>query len=110
MNSNYAAESGVLKNIYEANVGVKISKHKNLWIDAGILPSHIGFESAVSKDCFTLTRSMQAENSPYFESGAKISYTSDNGKWFVSGLVLNGWQRIQRIDGNYRSFWSSADL
>lgn len=100
MNSNYAAESGVLKNIYEANVGVKISKHKNLWIDAGIMPSHIGFESAVSKDCFTLTRSMQAENSPYFESGAKISYTSDNGKWFVSGLVLNGWQRIQRIDGN----------
>ncbi|WBV60665.1 porin [Chryseobacterium camelliae] len=100
MNSNYAAESGVLKNIYEANVGVKISKNKNLWIDAGIMPSHIGFESAISKDCFTLTRSMLADNSPYFESGAKISYTSDNGKWFVSGLVLNGWQRIQRVDGN----------
>ncbi|KIC63949.1 porin [Chryseobacterium taiwanense] len=100
MNSNYAAESGVLKNIYEANVGVKISKNKNLWIDAGVMPSHIGFESAVSKDCFTLTRSLLAENSPYFETGVKISYTSDNGKWFVSGLVLNGWQRIQRVDGN----------
>jgi len=100
MNANYAAESGVLKNIYEANVGVKISKTKNLWIDAGIMPSHIGFESAISKDCWTLTRSILAENSPYFESGAKISYTSDNGKWFVSGLVLNGWQRIQRVDGN----------
>lgn len=100
MNANYAAESGVLKNIYEANVGVRISKSKNLWIDAGILPSHIGFESAISKDCATLTRSMMAENSPYFESGAKISYTSDSGKWFLSGLVLNGWQRIQRVDGN----------
>lgn len=100
MNSNYAAEPGVLKNVYEANVGVKISKNKNLWIDAGVMPSHIGFESAVSKDCFTLTRSMLADNSPYFESGAKISYTSDSGKWFVSGLVLNGWQRIQRVDGN----------
>lgn len=100
MNANYAAEPGVLKNIYEANVGIKISKSKNLWIDAGILPSHIGFESAVSKDCFTLTRSMLADNSPYYESGAKISYTSDSGKWFVSGLVLNGWQRIQRVDGN----------
>ena len=100
MNANYSAESGVLKNIYEANVGVKISKSKNLWIDAGILPSHIGFESAVSKDCWTLTRSLQAENSPYFESGAKISYTSNSGKWFLSGLVLNGWQRIQRVDGN----------
>ena len=100
MSANYSAESGVLKNIYEANVGVKISKSKNLWIDAGILPSHIGFESAVSKDCWTLTRSLNAENSPYFESGAKVSYTSNSGKWFLSGLVLNGWQRIQRVDGN----------
>ncbi len=100
MNANYAAEPGVLKNIYEANVGVKISKTKNIWIDAGIMPSHIGFESAVSKDCWTLTRSLMAENSPYYESGAKISYTSDSGKWFISGLVLNGWQRIQRVSGN----------
>lgn len=100
MNANYSAESGVLKNIYEVNIGVKISKSKNLWIDAGILPSHIGFESAISKDCWALTRSLQAENSPYFESGAKISYTSNSGKWFLSGLVLNGWQRIQRVDGN----------
>lgn len=100
MNANYAAEQGVLKNIYEANVGIKISKSKNLWIDAGILPSHIGFESAISKDCFTLTRSMLAENSPYYESGVKVSYTTDNGKCLVSGLILNGWQRIQRVDGN----------
>lgn len=100
MNINYAAESGVLKNIYEANVGIKISKTKNLWIDFGILPSHIGAESAISKDCPTLTRSIGAENSPYFETGAKISYNSDNGKWLLSGLILNGWQRIQRIDGN----------
>ena len=100
MNANYAAEPGVLKNIYEANVGVKISSSKNLWVDAGVLPSHIGFESAISKDCFTLTRSMLADNSPYYEAGAKISYTSDSGKWFLSGLVLNGWQRIQRVEGN----------
>lgn len=100
MNANYAAEPGVLKNIYEANLGYKISKSKNIWIDAGVLPSHIGFESAIVKDNATLTRSIAAENSPYFETGVKISYTSDNEKWFVSGLVLNGWQRIQRPDGN----------
>ncbi len=100
MNANYAAETGVLKNILEANAGLKISKKKNLWIDAGIFSSHIGFESAVSKDCWTLTRSMLAENSPYFESGAKITYTSANNKWLISGLVLNGWQRIKRVDAN----------
>jgi len=100
MNANYAAETGVLKNIYEANAGLKISKKKNLWIDAGIFGSHIGFESAVSKDCWTLTRSILADNSPYFESGAKLTYTSDNNKWVVSGLLLNGWQRIKRVDAN----------
>ena len=100
MNANYAAETGVLKNVFEANAGLKISKKKNLWIDAGIFSSHIGFESAVSKDCWSLTRSILADNSPYFESGAKLTYTSDNNKWVVSGLVLNGWQRIKRVDGN----------
>lgn len=100
MNANYAAEQGVMKNVYEANVGLKISKKHNLWIDAGLFPSHLGFESAVGKDNWTLTRSLFADNSPYFETGAKISYTSESGKWFVSGLVLNGWQRIQRVDGN----------
>lgn len=100
MNANYAAEPSVMKNIYEANAGVKISKKKDLWIDAGMFGSHIGFESAVGMDNWTLTRGIYAENSPYFETGAKISYTTDNGKWFISGLVLNGWQHIYRPDGN----------
>ncbi|MFY8004452.1 MAG: porin, partial [Chitinophagaceae bacterium] len=99
-NANLEAEPGVLKNIFEANVGVKISKNKNLWVDAGIFASHIGFESAIGKDCWNLTRGILADNSPYYESGAKISYTSDDGKWFLSGLILNGWQRIQRVPGN----------
>lgn len=100
MNANYSAEPGVLKNIYEANAGVRISKKYNLWIDAGIFSSHLGFESAIGKDNWTVTRSIFADNSPYFETGAKISYTSASGKLFLSGLVLNGWQRIQRVDGS----------
>lgn len=100
MNANYSAEPGTIKNIYEANAGLKVSRNKNLWIDAGIFSSHIGFESAVSKDCWTLTRSILADNSPYFESGAKITYTTDNNKWLFSALALNGWQRIKRVDGN----------
>lgn len=100
MNANYAAEQGVMKNVYEANIGVKLSEKRDLWLDAGILPSHIGFESAVSADCFTLTRSMLADNSPYFETGAKLSYNTGNGKWSMAALVLNGWQRIERVEGN----------
>lgn len=98
--ANLSAEPDVFRNVFEANAGFKLAKEKNLWIDAGIFPSHIGFESAIGKDCWNLTRSILAENSPYYEAGAKISYTTDSGKWFISGLILNGWQRIKRVDGN----------
>lgn len=98
--ANLAAEPDVFRNVFEANAGFKLSKEKNLWVDAGIFPSHIGFESAIGKDCWNLTRSILAENSPYYETGARISYTTDSGKWFMSGLFLNGWQRIKRVDGN----------
>jgi hypothetical protein len=107
VNANYAAEPGVLKNLYEANVGVKVSANKNLWFDIGIMPSHIGFESAISKDCRTVTRSLGADNSPYYESGAKLTYTTDNGKWLLSALALNGWQRIQRVSGNSLMSWGT---
>lgn len=100
MNANYSAEPGLLKNIYEGNIGVRLSSKNNVWVDAGVLPSHIGWESAVGKDNPTLSRSLAAENSPYFETGARLSYTSKSEKWYLSALVLNGWQRIQRVDGN----------
>lgn len=98
-NDNYAAEPGLLKNIFEANVGLSLNKQNNLWLDAGILPSHIGFESAISTDNLTLTRSLLAENSPYFLTGAKLTF-SPNDKLELAALVVNGWQRIQRLQGN----------
>lgn len=100
MSANYASEPGVLNNIYESNIGLKLSKNNNLWFDAGVFSSHLGFESAIGKDNWTLTRSIGADSAPYFETGAKVSYTSENDVWFVSALVLNGWQRIRRVQGN----------
>ncbi len=98
--ANLAAEDIGLRNIYEANMGFKIAKNKNIWVDAGIFSSHIGFESAIGKDCYTLSRSILADNTPYYEAGIKISYTSNNQKLFASALLLNGWQRIKKVDGN----------
>lgn len=100
LNANLAAEPGVLKNIFEANAGIKISNKADLWIDAGIMPSHIGFESAIGKDNWTLTRSILADNSPYYEAGIKLGYTSPGNKWYLAAMYLNGWQRIQRPDAN----------
>ena len=97
---NLAGEQNSMKHIFEANVGVKISSKHNLWVDAGIMPSHIGFESAIGKDCANVTRSILADNSPYYEAGVKIGYTSKSEKWYLAAMYLNGWQRIQKIEGN----------
>ncbi len=99
-NANLAAEPGVLKNIFEANAGLKLSKTADLWLDAGIFGSHIGFESAVGKDCWVLTRGILSDNTPYYEAGAKLTYTTKGGQFTITGLYLNGWQRIQRLNGN----------
>lgn len=107
LNTNYVAEPGVLKNIFEANAGYKLGKKSNLWFDIGIMPSHIGFESAIGKDNWTLTRSLVAENTPYFESGAKLSYTTANGKLQLSALALNGWQRITRVEASSLMSWGT---
>jgi len=100
MNANYAAESDTYQHIFEANVGVKLSNDKNLWLDVGILPSHIGFESAIGQDNWTVTRSVLADNSPYFETGARLSYTTPSGEWYFAAVAVNGWQRIEPVDGS----------
>lgn len=99
-NANMKNEPGVLRNIFEANTGVKLSATKEVWLDAGVFPSHIGFESAIGKDSWNLTRSVLADNSPYFETGARLSYTGSEEEWYLAAMVLNGWQRIQMLDGN----------
>ncbi len=96
---NYSDEPGLLKNIYEAYIGLSLNRKNNLWLDAGVFTSHIGFETPISMDNWTLTRSLCAENVPYFLTGVKITY-QPNDKWELLGNIVNGWQRIQKIQGN----------
>jgi hypothetical protein len=96
---NYSSEPVSLKYFSEANVGVKLLKKKNLWLDAGIFPSHIGFESAISSDNLNVTRSLVAESSPYYLAGAKLNYAFKK-KWELELIACNGWQRIQPVSGN----------
>ena len=96
---NYGAEQSVMRNMHESYVGIALDKKNKLWLDAGIFSSHLGFESAQSSDNYTLTRSFVAESSPYFLSGAKLTYTA-NDYIEVAAIVTNGWQRINRVSGN----------
>lgn len=79
------------QHIQEAVVGVRMSK--NAWVDAGIFLAHVGSETWVSRDNPTYTRSLTADFSPYYESGAKLTWKIRPD---VTALVtiVNGWQNI----------------
>jgi hypothetical protein len=95
--ANYANEPLALRHLNEANVGLRLAPR--LWLDAGIFAAHLGSESARSLDNLALTRSIMADNSPYYETGAKLTYEA-NARWTFTGLVLNGWQNIRDNNQN----------
>ncbi|MCC6817526.1 MAG: porin [Bacteroidia bacterium] len=94
MNSNYAQEKGSLSFLMEANVGVLLNKKRDIWLDAGVLPSPYSNESAISRDHLMYSRSLASEYVPYYLSGLKLSLPLNrkiNSFWYL----LNGWQTIQ---------------
>ncbi len=96
---NYAGEPGFYRNINKAYVGVQLNKKRSMWLDIGTFPSYIGFESAVSFDNITLSRSLLAENSPYFLTGIRLHQKlNDNNE--LNTYLLTGWQRITMLKGN----------
>lgn len=96
---NLAAEPAELRSVLEANIGVRLGTKRDLWLDAGVLPSHIGMESAIGADCWNLTRSIWAENTPYYGTGARVTY-KPVPRVSLAALYLNGWQRMQRPVGH----------
>ena len=92
INSNYANEPGSLKNLVEANVGIKL--YKNIWLDAGVLGSPYTNESAISKDHLMYTRSFAPEYVPYYLSGVKLTVPMSK-KVTAYLYLLNGWQVIR---------------
>ena len=101
--SNYAGEprngsvSGpdLSRLIQEAFAGVKIAD--NVWVDGGIFLSHIGMESFISRDNPMYTRSLVADYSPYYESGARLAWQA-TPKLAAIFHVVNGWQNISETN------------
>jgi len=101
--ANYAAEpiqgtnsgSSLSRNIQEAYVGYQAAD--NLWVDAGIYASHIGFESFISRDNWTYTRSLGAEFTPYYQSGVRTTYQPSK-EWTLHLHVMNGWGTISETN------------
>jgi len=97
--SNYSAEptngsvSGpsLARHLQEAYAGVKLGN--SVWVDGGILYSHMGMEGWVSRDNPTYTRSLVADYSPYYQSGVRVTWTA-SPKLTAQLDVVNGWQNI----------------
>jgi hypothetical protein len=92
--ANYANEPTALKNFVEASVGLRLFEKKQIWLEAGVIGSPYTNESYVSKDHLMYTRSLSAEYTPYYLSGAKLSVPI-NDKLNAYLYLFNGWQVIQ---------------
>lgn len=91
---NLAHEPQALRLLYEARAGIAVNKKNTLWLDAGIFESFIGFETPIGSNNMNLTRGLSSENSPYYLSGARLSYEGAV-RWELAGYLLNGWQQLQ---------------
>lgn len=104
--ANYGAEPSIggysgpalSRHIQEATAGTRLGD--GLWLDAGIYFSYIGGESWISRDNATYTRSLVAEYSPYYLSGAKLTYQRPGSPFTVQLHVMNGWQNISETNGD----------
>jgi hypothetical protein len=88
-----ATGTDIWRFVYQASVSYTVPVGNGLLLEAGIYPSHIGFESFFSKDNWTYTRAWMGEFSPYYQAGLKMAYAFD-AHWSVQLHFLNGWQTI----------------
>lgn len=103
--SNYAGEprlgavSGpdLARLIQEAYVGYRLAP--SLWLDGGIMFSHLGMESWISRDNPTYTRSLVADYSPYYQSGGRLAW-QPSPRLAVQLDVMNGWQNISETNSS----------
>ena len=95
--ANYSGLDSSWRMLQEANVGVRVAD--GLWLDAGVMFSHIGYESMIGRNNLTLSRSFTADYTPYYSTGAALAWTVSDVV-SVTGLVLNGWQQIVDINND----------
>jgi len=107
MNANYAAERLTLRNIVEANIGIRPFRKRNIWIDAGVFSSPYTTETAIAHDQLLYTRSFAAEYSPYYLTGIRATLPLSRQVNLYLYMV-NGWQVIEDVNAPL-SFGSSLE-
>lgn len=82
------------RNFYQASVAYKTG---DLLVEAGIFPSHIGFEGALPHTNWNYSHSWVAMLSPFYQTGVKLVYTPDD-RTTIELHALNGWQQIADLN------------
>lgn len=99
VNANYQNETAgekysnqlSVRNLQEAYAGYRL--FDRLWLDMGIFFGHIGFENWISHNNWNYTRALYADNTPYYATGARLSYEA-TARLKLQLHLLNGWQVI----------------
>lgn len=92
---------------YVREASVRFNFDSTVWVLGGLFPSHIGHESSINAENMLLSRSLNADLTPYYVAGAGVSYTPSSN-FRVVAYVLNGWQRV--VDNNDQlSFGSKVE-
>ena len=103
--ANYAGEprvgqvSGpdVSRFIQEAFAGVRL--HDGLWVDGGVFLAPFGAESWISRDNPVYTRSLIVDNSPYYESGLRVTWRA-RPTLELQAHIINGWQNVSETNAD----------
>ena len=82
-----------IRNLFQATVSYNAPVGRGLALEAGVYPSHIGYEGFFTKDNWNYTRSTLGELAPYYQTGIKASYAWSD-RWSGQLHVIRGWQTI----------------
>jgi hypothetical protein len=83
--------------IQEAVAGYRVTDR--LWIDAGIYSAPLGSESFISRDNWNYTRSLDADLSPYYQSGVRAIYQWSDAV-STQFHITNGWGNFSENNDN----------
>lgn len=92
--------AGKYRNIQEANAGIRIAKR--LWLDMGFFKTHVGTESFLPKDNLMSIISLGTFYGPFYQSGARLSYDTEDD-WHFELHAINGYN-LHIDNNNFKTF------
>lgn len=103
--ANYVGDDANWKVVNQAYVRLK--PDSVISFGAGIGPSHIGQEGAINAKNMLYTRSLIADNTPYYNAMVDVTFAPSQ-QWKFALYVMNGWQQIVDVNDEL-SFGSKID-